>query len=79
MLANGCRELPQDHGYPVRVVTPGITGARAVKWVKRISPARQVGCSDSCVDLCTQARFHRGSGVHVPGLRACTGSREPEY
>jgi sulfite oxidase len=35
------QELPQDHGYPVRVVTPGITGARAVKWVKRISPARQ--------------------------------------
>jgi Oxidoreductase molybdopterin binding domain len=38
-----CRDLPKDHGYPVRVVTPGITGARAVKWVKKISPARQVG------------------------------------
>jgi len=32
--------LPVDHGYPVRVVTPGITGARAVKWVKKIIPAR---------------------------------------
>ncbi len=25
--------LPRDHGAPVRVVTPGITGARSVKWL----------------------------------------------
>ncbi|KAA0708075.1 Sulfite oxidase, mitochondrial [Triplophysa tibetana] len=29
-------ELPADHGYPVRVVAPGIVGARNVKWLGRI-------------------------------------------
>jgi len=29
-------ELPRDHGYPLRVVVPGVTAARSVKWVSRI-------------------------------------------
>lgn len=29
--------LTQNHGFPVRVLTPGIAGARAVKWVDRIT------------------------------------------
>lgn len=29
--------LTPEHGFPVRVVTPGIAGARAVKWLDRIS------------------------------------------
>jgi len=29
--------LPPDHGFPVRALLPGITGARNVKWVSRIS------------------------------------------
>lgn len=29
--------LSAEHGYPVRVVTPGIAGARAVKWLDRIT------------------------------------------
>ncbi|KAJ5698538.1 hypothetical protein N7462_000543 [Penicillium macrosclerotiorum] len=29
--------LPPDHGYPVRVIVPGFTGARNVKWVNRIT------------------------------------------
>lgn len=29
--------LPANHGAPVRVVTPGIAGARSVKWLDRIT------------------------------------------
>uniref|UniRef100_A0A8C2SPL9 Sulfite oxidase n=1 Tax=Coturnix japonica TaxID=93934 RepID=A0A8C2SPL9_COTJA len=34
-------ELPRDHGFPVRVVVPGVVGARSVKWLRRVtvSPA----------------------------------------
>lgn len=28
--------LPRDHGYPLRVIVPGVVGARNVKWVGRI-------------------------------------------
>lgn len=28
--------LPRDHGFPVRVICPGIVGARNVKWLSRI-------------------------------------------
>lgn len=28
--------LPRDHGYPLRVIVPGIAGARNVKWLGRI-------------------------------------------
>lgn len=28
--------LPQDHGYPVRVLVPGTVAARSVKWVNRV-------------------------------------------
>lgn len=30
------QELPRDHGFPLRVVVPGIVGARNVKWLKKI-------------------------------------------
>lgn len=29
-------ELPRDHGYPIRIVIPGIVGARHVKWVSDV-------------------------------------------
>lgn len=29
--------LTAEHGFPVRVVTPGIAGARAVKWLDKIT------------------------------------------
>lgn len=28
--------LPRDHGYPLRVIVPGVVGARNVKWIGRI-------------------------------------------
>jgi sulfite oxidase len=31
------KPLPANHGAPVRVVTPGIAGARSVKWLDRIT------------------------------------------
>ena len=30
------KPLPRDHGYPLRVVAPGIVGARNVKWLCKI-------------------------------------------
>ena len=30
------KDLPPDHGYPVRVLLPGIAGARNVKWLQSI-------------------------------------------
>ncbi|CAB0003846.1 unnamed protein product, partial [Nesidiocoris tenuis] len=30
------KPLTRDHGYPVRVIAPGIVGARCVKWLNRI-------------------------------------------
>ncbi|KII64593.1 putative sulfite oxidase, mitochondrial [Thelohanellus kitauei] len=29
-------DLPPDHGYPVRMIIPGITGARNVKWLQKV-------------------------------------------
>lgn len=34
-------ELPLDHGYPVRVLAPGIVGARCVKWVSKIQASKE--------------------------------------
>ncbi|KAI9822582.1 MAG: hypothetical protein M1827_000301 [Pycnora praestabilis] len=31
------KSLPINHGYPVRVIAPGIAGARSVKWLDRIT------------------------------------------
>lgn len=28
--------LPRDHGYPIRVIIPGVVGARNVKWLSKI-------------------------------------------
>ena len=29
-------DIPKDHGYPVRVIVPGVVGARQVKWLSKI-------------------------------------------
>jgi len=35
------RELPRDHGYPVRAVVPGHYGMASVKWLTRIHVVRE--------------------------------------
>ncbi|XP_063982635.1 sulfite oxidase [Diachasmimorpha longicaudata] len=32
--------LPRDHGFPIRVIVPGVVGARNVKWLARIVIAK---------------------------------------
>lgn len=32
--------LSRDHGYPIRVICPGIVGARNVKWLSRITVSK---------------------------------------
>ncbi|PSN75384.1 sulfite oxidase-like protein [Corynespora cassiicola Philippines] len=39
------RPLPPNHGAPVRVVTPGIAGARSVKWLDRITVQLKESCN----------------------------------
>src|SRR6266480_4694689 len=35
------RDLPQDHGYPVRAIVPGYYGMASVKWLTRIHAVRE--------------------------------------
>jgi DMSO/TMAO reductase YedYZ molybdopterin-dependent catalytic subunit len=35
------RDLPQDHGYPVRAIVPGHYGMASVKWLRRIRAVRE--------------------------------------
>jgi DMSO/TMAO reductase YedYZ molybdopterin-dependent catalytic subunit len=34
--------LPDQHGYPLRLVVPGIYGMKHVKWINRIEPLKEV-------------------------------------
>jgi sulfite oxidase len=35
------KPLPLDHGFPIRIVLPGIVGARSVKWLSKIIISEQ--------------------------------------
>jgi len=35
------RPLTRDHGYPVRVIVPGVVGARSVKWISRLEVSKE--------------------------------------
>lgn len=39
------KPLPIDHGFPVRIVLPGVVGARSVKWLSKISISSQESSS----------------------------------
>lgn len=30
------KPIPQDHGFPLRAVVPGVVGARNVKWLDKV-------------------------------------------
>ena len=60
-------DLPRDHGYPCRLLSPGNAGFRNVKWVEEISVTQ-----DSIGDGCDQKNQHFGPevsfrGHYVPG------------
>ncbi|XP_004069293.1 sulfite oxidase, mitochondrial isoform X2 [Oryzias latipes] len=38
-------KIPPDHGFPVRVVVPGVVGARSVKWVGKIAVSAEESSS----------------------------------
>ncbi|KAM4699338.1 sulfite oxidase, mitochondrial [Discoglossus pictus] len=38
-------ELPRDHGYPLRVIVPGVVGARNVKWLSKIAVSEEESSS----------------------------------
>lgn len=33
--------IPRDHGFPVRVIVPGVVGARNVKWLSKIIVSKE--------------------------------------
>jgi sulfite oxidase len=35
------QDIPRDHGYPVRIIIPGIVGARQVKWLTTIKLSQE--------------------------------------
>lgn len=37
--------IPRDHGFPVRLVAPGVVGARNVKWLKKIVSSKEESSS----------------------------------
>ncbi|NP_001089975.1 sulfite oxidase L homeolog [Xenopus laevis] len=39
------QELPKDHGFPLRVIVPGVVGARNVKWLGKIVVSKEESSS----------------------------------
>jgi sulfite oxidase len=65
--------LPRDHGYPVRVLLPGIAGCRSVKWLHaiRLLPAE----SDSCFQKTYYLDPH-GRAIQEMPMQAFVTSKE---
>lgn len=58
--------LPRDHGFPVRVVVPGVVGARSVKWLGKI-----IASSGESQNHWQQKDYKVGLPVHI--LARCYG------
>jgi DMSO/TMAO reductase YedYZ molybdopterin-dependent catalytic subunit len=48
------RDLPRDHGFPVRAIVPGHYGMASVKWLTRIQAVRELFWSSSKKDAFVQ-------------------------
>lgn len=35
------KDIPRDHGFPIRVIVPGVVGARSVKWLSKIITSKE--------------------------------------
>lgn len=55
--------LTADHGYPVRVVMPGLVGARNVKWLESVFLSRQVSKAPW-----SAAYYLNRDGVDIQGM-----------
>jgi sulfite oxidase len=62
------KPLPPNHGAPVRVVTPGIAGARSVKWLDEIS-----------VQMCESHSHYQQHDYKVLPPEADTKEKASEY
>ncbi|KAG1660290.1 hypothetical protein FOA52_006757 [Chlamydomonas sp. UWO 241] len=56
--------LPRDHGAPVRLVAPGIIGARNVKWLGRV-----VASAEECQGFWQQRDYKVWTGLAVALVR----------
>eukprot|EP01133_Synstelium_polycarpum_P007371 gene7371-8590_t len=52
--------LPRDHGFPIRVIAPGIIGARSVKWLGKVTVSNVE--SESFFQRRDYKIFHSGVG-----------------
>eukprot|EP00457_Paulinella_chromatophora_P004819 gb/GEZN01004832.1/.p1 GENE.gb/GEZN01004832.1/~~gb/GEZN01004832.1/.p1 ORF type:complete len:582 (-),score=112.97 gb/GEZN01004832.1/:149-1873(-) len=59
------QELPRDHGFPLRVIVPGVAGARNVKWLKRIKVAMQPSPSNWQRGFPYKGVFYKENFQHV--------------
>lgn len=59
--------LSRDHGFPVRIIAPGIVGARNVKWLGKITISNVE--SDSHWQV--SCKLYICSTIYIPIYRNC--------